>query len=238
MSRPAAPGSARTLTTTLDTPGVHTFTLQVAANALIGTSAVPVSVIADYDHDGMPNAWELQYGLNPLDPADALNDPDGDGLTNIAEYHNGTNPRVVDTDGDGVADGVEVGAGYDPLNPGSKPPTATVLNVGALSLGFHALQGWTAPSAKSTWVSNGGGGTLTWTAASDVGWLSALPASGGNGPTQLNIHANSGMLATGIYTGHVTITAAGAVNSPHVIEVHLDVQPFPGLRAYLPLIER
>jgi hypothetical protein len=231
-------GLTRTVTTTLNTLGVHTITLQVAANALVGTSAVTVSVSADYDHDGMPNDWELLYALNPLDPADALNDPDGDGLTNIAEYHNGTNPRVADTDGDGVNDGAEVGAGYDPGKSSSKPPATPVLDVGALSLGFQALQGWIAPGAKSTWVSNGGGGALSWTAASDVPWLSATPGSGGNGPTQLNIRPNSGILASGVYTGHVTVTAAGAANSPHIIAVRVEVAPFPGPRTYLPLIER
>jgi alpha-glucosidase len=50
----------------------------------------------DNDNDGMPDAWELQYGLDPLDPADAALDPDADGRTNLQEYQNGSNPLVPD----------------------------------------------------------------------------------------------------------------------------------------------
>jgi YD repeat-containing protein len=54
----------------------------------------------DDDNDGMPDAWEIQYGLNPLDPADAAQDADGDGLTNLAEYQAGSHPLVADASTD------------------------------------------------------------------------------------------------------------------------------------------
>jgi hypothetical protein len=44
----------------------------------------------DRDHDGMPDDWELQSGLNPLDASDSGQDKDRDGYTNIEEYINGT----------------------------------------------------------------------------------------------------------------------------------------------------
>ena len=47
----------------------------------------------DRDGDGMPDAWELLYNLNPDDPSDASQDVDGDGMTNLQEYLAGTNPR-------------------------------------------------------------------------------------------------------------------------------------------------
>lgn len=46
----------------------------------------------DYDKDGMPNAWEEQYGLDPYSAKDALQDKDGDGQTNLNEYLAGTDP--------------------------------------------------------------------------------------------------------------------------------------------------
>jgi hypothetical protein len=46
----------------------------------------------DADHDGMPDWWETQFGLNPNDPNDATLDADGDGITNLQEYQNSTNP--------------------------------------------------------------------------------------------------------------------------------------------------
>jgi hypothetical protein len=46
----------------------------------------------DSDSDGVPNAWELFHGTDPL-TADAEADPDGDGFTNLQEYQAGTAPQ-------------------------------------------------------------------------------------------------------------------------------------------------
>ncbi len=54
---------------------------------------------SDLDGDGMNDAWERKYGLNPNNDADGLmtanglTDPDGDGFTNKDEYNAGSNPR-------------------------------------------------------------------------------------------------------------------------------------------------
>jgi len=47
----------------------------------------------DRDSDGMPNDWETQYGLNPLNPADAAGDLDNDGFTNLEEFKFETRPN-------------------------------------------------------------------------------------------------------------------------------------------------
>lgn len=49
--------------------------------------------VLDRDGDGLPDAWEITYGLDPNDPSDAARDADGDGRSNKAEYLAGTNPR-------------------------------------------------------------------------------------------------------------------------------------------------
>ncbi|MDD5457088.1 MAG: thrombospondin type 3 repeat-containing protein [Candidatus Margulisbacteria bacterium] len=49
----------------------------------------------DTDGDGMPDWWEIQYGLNPNNFADANGDIDGDGFTNVQEYFSNTNPRIA-----------------------------------------------------------------------------------------------------------------------------------------------
>ena len=46
----------------------------------------------DADNDGMPDAWELKYGLNPNDPSDAKKDLDGDTFTNLEEFEAKTDP--------------------------------------------------------------------------------------------------------------------------------------------------
>lgn len=40
----------------------------------------------DSDHDGMPDKWEIQHGLDPHNPADGNGDADGNGYTNIEKY--------------------------------------------------------------------------------------------------------------------------------------------------------
>ena len=49
---------------------------------------------ADDDNDGMPDAWETLYGLDPL-TNDAALDADGDGVTNLDEFQSDTNPATA-----------------------------------------------------------------------------------------------------------------------------------------------
>lgn len=53
-------------------------------------------VFADQDSDGIPDAWEILYGLNPSDPSDASGDKDGDGANELQEFLAGTDPTVSD----------------------------------------------------------------------------------------------------------------------------------------------
>jgi hypothetical protein len=48
--------------------------------------------LGDLDSDGMHNSWEDVHALDPLDPADAVEDVDLDGFTNLEEYLAGTDP--------------------------------------------------------------------------------------------------------------------------------------------------
>ncbi|MDP6523602.1 MAG: hypothetical protein QGI24_07640 [Kiritimatiellia bacterium] len=47
---------------------------------------------SDVDGDRIPNAWEMTYGLDPLNAGDALADDDQDGMNGFAEYWAGTHP--------------------------------------------------------------------------------------------------------------------------------------------------
>ncbi|MAZ25408.1 MAG: hypothetical protein CMK41_06515 [Porticoccaceae bacterium] len=65
----------------------------------------------DSDSDGMPDSWELLYGLDPNDPSDASSDRDNDGYTALEEFINGTVPSgSIDIDGneryDALTDGL------------------------------------------------------------------------------------------------------------------------------------
>lgn len=109
----------------------------------------PLVFDPDSDGDGFADPLEIYYGLPPFD-ADADDDGitdrndvaavcggpaaknywwyaldpdiDDDGLSDGEEWFvHGTNCLLFDTDQDGFGDGVEVGAGTDPLNPRSHP---------------------------------------------------------------------------------------------------------------------
>ncbi len=54
-----------------------------------------VSVTGDLDQDGLPDAWESQYGLSSSEPNDAGFDLDLDGHTSLQEYVAGTNPNLA-----------------------------------------------------------------------------------------------------------------------------------------------
>ena len=48
----------------------------------------------DSDHDGMPDDWELEMGLDPQEASDGNGDLDGDGYTNNEEYLHSLSKRV------------------------------------------------------------------------------------------------------------------------------------------------
>src|SRR5207253_3881445 len=66
--------------------------LATLSTGVPANSTNTLTVLADSDGDGIPDAWEILYGLNPNDPNDARTDPDGDGMTNLQEYQAGTDP--------------------------------------------------------------------------------------------------------------------------------------------------
>ncbi|MBI3417565.1 MAG: VCBS repeat-containing protein [Verrucomicrobia bacterium] len=63
------------------------------ANSANNSDTATSTVRTDTDGDSIPDDWEIQYGLNPNDPADGSIDSDGDGYNNLQEFLLGTNPN-------------------------------------------------------------------------------------------------------------------------------------------------
>lgn len=91
----------------------------------------------DTDGDGMPDGWEVRFGLAPTNPADALLDADHDGLSNLLEFQLGTCPTNTDTDGDSIPDGWEVAHGLNPIDPSGR-----LLDVGVFQRGVIDVAGY------------------------------------------------------------------------------------------------
>jgi hypothetical protein len=84
----------------------------------------------DSDLDGMPDAWEIKYGLDPNDTSDATSDLDNDGVSALDEFLAGTIPSgSLDIDGnekyDALTDGLLLLRGMFGLD-GSALITGTV----------------------------------------------------------------------------------------------------------------
>ena len=67
---------------------------------------------------------EIGYATNPK-----IADTDGDGLNDGAEIAAGANPLVADTDGDGYYDGYEVSTGYSPIAASSTPEGLSFIRI-------------------------------------------------------------------------------------------------------------
>jgi len=78
------------------------------------TFSTKTAVTSDTDGDTISDAWEIDYGFDPLNADDAESDPDGDGLPNRKEYNSYTDPLDNDTDDDGLNDNYEVKQGLNP----------------------------------------------------------------------------------------------------------------------------
>lgn len=113
------------------------------------------------------------------------------------------------------------GASNSPLNI---PITLSISNTPVITVSpaslFFVSRNGAVPLPKTVSISNGGGGTLNWSASSNAFWLMVSPTSG-TAPSTLTVSVDPSSLDIGSYQGTITITAPGA--SPVTIVVTLSV---------------
>ncbi len=200
-----------------------------------------VSDRVDGDADGLPDDWEVEYGVDSPDQ-----DPDRDGLANQEELAQLTDPRDADTDGDWFSDGLEVAGASDPLDGSQTPATAGSLDLlppprlslSATHLVFRNYTREPNPRARQVSILNAGGGTLNPTISDDAPWLNTVL----NG-SSLEVQVDQAGLPGGFYRGTITVAADGgyALDSPQQIVVDLwlfEGTPPVGYRVFLPLVVR
>ena len=94
------------------------------------------------------------------------------------------------------------------------------------SLYFTAEEGAADPASQVIIVNNIGGGTLDWTASDDADWLTLSPTTGSNA-TPCSLYVDITGLTVGLYNATVTVTDAGADNSPQTAKVVLEITAPP-----------
>jgi hypothetical protein len=97
------------------------------------------------------------------------------------------------------------------FTPTVAPPPAIppVIGVSPTSLSFTATQGGANPATQTLIISNTGGGTLSWTTADDVPWMTLSRASGTNNGVVI-VSVITGATGPGTYNGVITLSAFGA----------------------------
>lgn len=92
----------------------------VVSNEYAAFTNIEADFESDTDKDGIPDYWEVQYGLSPLNSNDASLDNDGDGVPNHQEFTNNTDPGSTGL----VAPPIGSGGGTPP--PEVTPPPVVV----------------------------------------------------------------------------------------------------------------
>jgi len=97
-----ATGSNQAYAKVIDSTGLY------GTSAPVNFTVTPNLTSPDHDRDGLPNTWELQYGLNPEssygnDGPDG--DMDGDGFSNFWEYIQNAAPNDLNSKPKGMVSG-------------------------------------------------------------------------------------------------------------------------------------
>ena len=115
--------------------------------------------------------------------------------------------------------GVTTAGGFDAINiMAGTVQVPPLISLSSTTLNFTFTVGGAPPSAQAITVANGGGGSLSYSVASNAPWLNAS-ASG----STITASVDTTGLGANSYRGAITVSASGASNTPQIISVVLTV---------------
>jgi hypothetical protein len=190
------------------------------------------------------SAQDVTFYLAPGEQADVIfrvwdeNTADGSAVFAPNMVSSEVVAEAVNTDD--VEQGITTPPYYAPPNPEPWVTPSPQISTTPQSMSFSATVGGSTPS-QTLYISNSGGGTLSYTLTVDANWLTVSPtfgtSTGVNYPVQHTVSVNTSGLAAGTYTGTITISDPMASNNPLRIPVTLTLGTggvTPGLIAYYP----
>ena len=99
MKKPKTPFTAKELekltteiSTSIPVNELHKRNIFMQKTQAISEQEIFTPEQKDTDNDGLPDDWEILYGLNLEDPSDARMDSDKDGYSNLDEFIGGADP--------------------------------------------------------------------------------------------------------------------------------------------------
>ncbi|MBS1855367.1 MAG: hypothetical protein JST11_08385 [Acidobacteria bacterium] len=211
------------------TPSPLQFTVQIGGTNNITTQTLTIATAP---------AAQITYGFTATvspNPAGknwiTVNPPSG-----ATDPQSGSAPVTIGVDFTGLPAGTYTGQ-LTLITPGASPAQTNIpvsltvsslplLNVPSTPLSFTYQLGTAVPAAQNVNIT-ATSGTLNYTAAASAAapWLT-VPASGSTA-APLAVSVNPAGLAPGTYTGTITVTSAGAGNSPQTVNVTLKVTNDP-----------
>ena len=127
------------------------------------------------------------------------------------------NPRLLDGNGDMVAEADMGVYEFNPASPSIASPPAV--------LGFLAPEGGDNPAEQTLSLRNCGGGTLDWAITGQPSWLTVAPGVGASSGevNEVTLRADVDGLSRGLHTAVISITDPQAVNSPRDLTITLSL---------------
>lgn len=201
-------------------------------DAIVGQPAPAAQQVAITEDTGLSLNWTATSNVPWMTVSPASGAAPSTLTVNVdpSQLTAGTYTGVITVDdGAGGADPKNVAV---TLNVAAQPSLA----VSPSSLSFSAATGAT-PASQTFQVTNTGGATLAWTAAvtatSPAGnWLHVQQTSG-TAPSTVTVSVDP-QATQGTYTGTITVTASGALNSPGTVDVTFVVNNGPPQFALAP----